>query len=76
MRVYTQVKGVSWAGLLFLLPWAQVAAPRWFLNLQVSLRSVPAEPGNTSQTHNPTILQNASIETQTDDFNVFTSSEN
>jgi len=62
--------------LLFLLSWAQIAAPRWFLNLQVSLRSDQAEPGNTSQSHNPTILQNASTETETDDFNVFTSTEN
>lgn len=61
---------------MFLLSQAQISAPIWFLNLQVLLRSAQAEPGNTSQTHNSTILRSASTETETDDFNAFASSEN
>lgn len=61
---------------MFLLSQAQMSAPIWFLNLQVLLRSAQVEPGNTSQTHNSTILRSASTEIETDDFNAFASSEN
>lgn len=43
-----------------------------FYNPLGPLRSAPEQPGNTSQTHNPTILQNESGETQSDYFIVST----
>lgn len=69
-------KYCSSTALLFLLLRAQIAAPRWFLNLLVPLRSAQAESGNMIQTHNTTILPNASTESETDDFKAFASSEN